>query len=493
MTARMLAAVESPHTDILGHCTGRLITGTGAAARPPSTPRPSSPPAAARARRWRSTRVPSARIRPRSSCVWPSTWGCLVSIDSDAHAPGQLEWLGRGCANAVRAEVPEDRVVNRGSAGRAAGLDGHPRRLRPPDPRYDRAVTLPLNRPVSPMLAKLTRELPRAEGMFYEPKWDGFRCIVFRDGDEVELGSRNEKPLTRYFPELIEPLPARSARPVRARRRDRDRRPLGPGLRCPLAEDPPGRVPDHPPGGDDAGLLRRLRHPRRRRSRPLRRPLRPAPSPARGGAHLGRPAGAPDPGDHRSRRGRRLVLPVRRGRDSTAWWPSPAICATCPTSGPCSRSSTNGPPTAWWPASAGTRRAASSDRSCSACTTRTECCTTSAWPRGSRAARRRELVARARAVAGRGRRGPPLAGVGAPGPSRLPGGTSRWSAGKDMSWEPLRPELVCEVGYDHLQEQRFRHGTSFRRWRPDRQPSSCTYAQLDTPVPFELAKVFGTR
>jgi ATP-dependent DNA ligase len=74
--------------------------------------------------------------------------------------------------------------------------------------------------------------------------------------------------------------------------------------------------------------------------------------------------------------------------------------------------------------------------------------------------------------------------------SRIPGGTSRWSAGKDMSWEPLRPELVCEVGYDHLQEQRFRHGTSFRRWRPDREPASCTYAQLDTPVPTELSLVF---
>src|SRR5277367_5147578 len=64
------------------------------------------------------------------------------------------------------------------------------------------------------MLAKLARELPRGPGLFYEPKWDGFRCIVFRDGDEVELGSRNEKPLTRYFPELIEPL--RQALPPRA-------------------------------------------------------------------------------------------------------------------------------------------------------------------------------------------------------------------------------------------------------------------------------------
>ncbi len=67
-------------------------------------------------------------------------------------------------------------------------------------------MTLPVRPPVAPMLAKLSRELPRGPGLFYEPKWDGFRCIVFRDGDEVELGSRNEKPLTRYFPELVDAL-----------------------------------------------------------------------------------------------------------------------------------------------------------------------------------------------------------------------------------------------------------------------------------------------
>ena len=65
-------------------------------------------------------------------------------------------------------------------------------------------MTLPVVPPVAPMLAKLARELPEGEGLFYEPKWDGFRCIVFRDGDDVVLGSRNEKPLTRYFPELVE-------------------------------------------------------------------------------------------------------------------------------------------------------------------------------------------------------------------------------------------------------------------------------------------------
>jgi len=74
---------------------------------------------------------------------------------------------------------------------------------------------------------------------------------------------------------------------------------------------------------------------------------------------------------------------------------------------------------------------------------------------------------------------------------RLPGAGNRWNAGKDMSWEPLRVERVAEVGYDNLQGDRFRHATKFVRWRPDRDPSSCTYAQLDKPVPEVLAEVFG--
>jgi len=74
---------------------------------------------------------------------------------------------------------------------------------------------------------------------------------------------------------------------------------------------------------------------------------------------------------------------------------------------------------------------------------------------------------------------------------RMPGGLSRWTQGKDMSWEPLRPELVCEVGYEHMQGDRFRHPAHFQRWRPDREPSSCTYDQLEVVVPAELAEVFG--
>ena len=76
------------------------------------------------------------------------------------------------------------------------------------------------------------------------------------------------------------------------------------------------------------------------------------------------------------------------------------------------------------------------------------------------------------------------------GSQRMPGGQSRWSQGKDLSWEPLRPELVVEVAYDHLQGDRFRHTAQFRRWRPDKKPEDCTYAQLEVVPPEELARVF---
>ncbi|HEX8771918.1 MAG TPA: ATP-dependent DNA ligase, partial [Acidimicrobiales bacterium] len=77
------------------------------------------------------------------------------------------------------------------------------------------------------------------------------------------------------------------------------------------------------------------------------------------------------------------------------------------------------------------------------------------------------------------------------GGGRMPGGQSRWNAGRDQSWEPVRPELVAEVAFDHLQGDRFRHATQFRRWRTDREPRSCTYDQFEVPVPEELGAVFG--
>ena len=77
------------------------------------------------------------------------------------------------------------------------------------------------------------------------------------------------------------------------------------------------------------------------------------------------------------------------------------------------------------------------------------------------------------------------------GDQRMPGASSRWNRGKDLSWEALRPERVCEVAYDHLQGDRFRHATHFRRWRPDKDPRSCRYDQLEVTPAFELAKIFA--
>ena len=74
----------------------------------------------------------------------------------------------------------------------------------------------------------------------------------------------------------------------------------------------------------------------------------------------------------------------------------------------------------------------------------------------------------------------------------MPGGQSRWSQGKDLSWEPLRPELVVEVAYEHMQGARFRHMAHFRRWRTDKKPSDCTYAQLEVVPPQELVAIFAT-
>jgi len=79
----------------------------------------------------------------------------------------------------------------------------------------------------------------------------------------------------------------------------------------------------------------------------------------------------------------------------------------------------------------------------------------------------------------------------APG-HRMPGGQSRWSQGKDLSWEPLRPELVVEVAYEHMQGRRFRHMAHFRRWRTDKAPKDCTYAQLETVPPQELKEIFAS-
>jgi ATP-dependent DNA ligase len=338
------------------------------------------------------------------------------------------------------------------------------------------------------MLAKLARELPRAEGMFYEPKWDGFRCIVFRDGDDVELGSRNEKPLTRYFPELIDPL-----------RRDLPKQ-------CVLD----GEIVIAGPSGLDFDALSQRIHPAESRIT-----LLASTTPASFVAFDILAVGDSDLCDTPYAERRELL---KQALKSSA----PPVHLTPATDDPDVASD-------WFArfegagldgvvAKPGDLRYLPDKRAMFKVKhERTADCVVAGfrWHKeggivgslllglydqdgvlhhvgvasGFKAVRRRELVDElAPFRAGAVEAHPWL--EGAAESSRIPGGTSRWSAGKDMSWEPLRPELVCEVGYDHLQEQRFRHGTSFRRWRPDREPVSCTYAQLDTPVPTELSLVF---
>jgi ATP-dependent DNA ligase len=338
------------------------------------------------------------------------------------------------------------------------------------------------------MLAKLARELPRAEGMFYEPKWDGFRCIVFRDGDNVELGSRNEKPLTRYFPELIDPL-----------RRDLPKQ-------CVLD----GEIVIAGPSGLDFDALSQRIHPAESRIT-----LLASTTPASFVAFDILALGDRDLCDTPYAERREIL---RQALTSAA----PPVHLTPATDDPEVASD-------WFSrfegagldgvvAKPGDLRYLPDKRAMFKVKhERTADCVVAGfrWHKeggivgslllglydedgvlhhvgvasGFKAVRRSELVDELEPFRDGAVEGHPWL-EGAAESSRVPGGTSRWSAGKDMSWEPLRPELVCEVGYDHLQEQRFRHGTSFRRWRPDREPSSCTYAQLDTPVPTELALVF---
>ena len=220
-----------------------------------------------------------------------------------------------------------------------------------------RPVDLPVMPPVSPMLAKLARELPAEGGMLYEPKWDGFRCIVFRDGDEIELGSRNERPLTRYFPELVDPAAGAAAGPLRPRRRDRDRHRRRARLRGAPPADPSRRLP------------RSSCWPARRRRRSWPSICWPRATTTfdlylRLSVDDGSRPRWPGPGRRCTSRPARPTGPwprsgstPSRAPGSTAWWPSRSTSPTGRASGSCSRSSTSGRPTAWWPASGGTRAA----------------------------------------------------------------------------------------------------------------------------------------
>jgi ATP-dependent DNA ligase len=326
------------------------------------------------------------------------------------------------------------------------------------------------------MLAKLTRELPVGEGLFYEPKWDGFRCIVFRDGDDVVLGSRNEKPLTRYFPELVESL--------RANLPDR----------CVID----GEIVIAGPDGLDFDTLSQRIHPAASRIELLSRTtpasfvafdllaledsdLQGQPYSAR--RHLlEKSLGKAKPPVH--------LTPVTTrpdvARDWFARFEGAGLDGVVVKAG-----ETHYQPDKRMMMKVKHKSGAVIGSLLLGLFDVDGVLNHVGVASGFSAARREEFVEVLEPYREDASRSHPWLAEGAP-EGRVPGGQSRWSSGKDLSWEPLRPELVVEVTYDHLQVDRFRHATSFARWRPDRDPASCTYSQLDTPVPTELKDVFGT-
>jgi ATP-dependent DNA ligase len=355
-------------------------------------------------------------------------------------------------------------------------------------------MDLPVMPPVAPMLAKLSRQLPASGGVIYEPKWDGFRCIVFRDGDEVELGSRNERPFTRYFPELLAPL--------------RDQLPPK------IVLD--GEIVIATPEGLDFDALQQRIHPADSRVRMLAERT-PACLVAFDLLALGADDLRRQPfGDRRRQLEGVLgaatppiyLTPATQDRDVAEDWFSrfegaglDGVVAK-PVNLPYEEDrrvmiKVKHERTAdfvvagyrWHKAGEGVGSLmlglydADGDLR--------HVGVIGAFP----AARRLELVeelAPYRDGAGENHPWARWADADAhAGGRRLPGNVSRWNAKKDLSFELLRPELVVEAAYEHLQGDRLRHTAQFRRWRPDRTPASCTYAQLETVAPAELATVFG--
>lgn len=353
-------------------------------------------------------------------------------------------------------------------------------------------MKLPVLPPVSPMLAKLTRDLPREKGLYYEPKWDGFRCIVFRDGDDVELGSRNEKPLTRYFPELVDAL--RRELPERivldgevviagTTGLDFDAlsqriHPAAKRINQLAAATPASFVAFDLLAHDDTSYMET---PYGQRRKVIEKLLKKAKPPV----HLTPATQDPDvASDWFSRfEGAGLDGVVAKSAD-LHYLPDKRVMlkvkhqrtADCVVAGFRTHKDGEGVGSLLLGLfdDAGTLHHVG-------------------VASGFSVARRRELVDEVKPYRKNALKDHPWAGwAEAQAEGRAPGAMNRWNAGKDMTWEPLRPETVCEVSYDHLQGDRFRHATSLVRWRPDREPSSCTYGQLDSPVPMELRDVFGT-
>ena len=364
--------------------------------------------------------------------------------------------------------------------------------------RYSRGVNLPFQPPLEPMLAKLTEAIPTGPGWQFEPKWDGFRALVFRDGPEIYIQSRDLKPLDRYFPEL--PPALRETLPER----------------CVLDGEV---VIAGPHGLDFDSLLLRI-HPAASRVKLLAaqtpasfvawdllafddRDLRAVPQGERRALLEAALAGAQPPvhltpatsdssvaADWFNRFegagldgvvAKRLADPYMPGKRGWAKIKH-ARTADCVVAG--FRWHKNGPGTL-----VGSLLLGLFDE--------TGRLNNVGITASFTMERRRQLVEELAPLRENALDGHPWAewaeweAAARAGGQRMPGAASRWNRDRDLTWEPLRAELVCEVAYDHLQGDRFRHATTFQRWRPDKIPADCRYDQLETTTPFELGEIFG--
>jgi ATP-dependent DNA ligase len=352
------------------------------------------------------------------------------------------------------------------------------------------------------MLAKRVDDVPEGDTWIFEPKWDGFRALIFRDGDEFMIQSRDQKPLDRYFPELFEPLKAQLP------------------TRCVLDGEiviAASTGPDGARGQLDFDALQLRIHPAASRVKLLSqqipasvvffdllcvgdRDLRNEPfvkrraelesllasatppihitpatrdtATARDWFYRFEGAGLDGvmakPADGTYQPNKRSMLKVKHERD-----------CDCVVAG--FRWHKDAENEAIGSLLLGLYDASGALQHVGVCASFTQ-------------PKRRELVKFLEPYRANALDNHPWKSWAEHGSNRdrMPGGQSRWSQGKDLSWQPLRPELVVEVAYEHMQGTRFRHMAQFRRWRTDKPPAECTYAQLEVVAPHELADIFAT-
>jgi ATP-dependent DNA ligase len=356
------------------------------------------------------------------------------------------------------------------------------------------ASAFPIDPPIEPMLATLADSIPTGGEFLFEPKWDGFRAIVFRGASDLYIQSRELKPLDRYFPELHDALLER----------------LPPG--CVID----GEIVITTPRGLDFDALQLRLHPAASRVAKLAKEM-----PASFVAFDLLAAGARNQMAASQRERRAALEQLMAGVGPPAYLTPMTLDRTI---------------AARWledfegagldgviakpvgvPYQPGKRAMIKVKH------VRTADCVVAGfrWYKTSKdvvgslllglyddrgrlqhvgvtssftMANRKKLVEELAPLRTNALDGHPWREWASPDAStgRMPGGQSRWSAGKDLSWEPLRIERVCEVKYDHMQGDRFRHGAVFLRWRPDKPPAECRYDQLDVTPPYELEKVFSS-